>query len=356
MMKAAIYYGPGDIQIQEIEKPDPGVNGMIIKVAACGICPLLDVPRYKRKLYDHASGIAFGHECSGEVVGIGPKVKVVKLGDRVHGMSYRPCHRCEACQSGNYGRCLNFTEGIAGTWINGGFAEYLLFPFVANENIIILPDNMSYRDAALIEPVTVAVGLAGKAKEGDVAVVLGQEFMGLATVTQLKARGVAKVIVGDLSCKRLDKSREAGADIVVNELESNIITIVMKETSGKGADVVIETAGRPATFLQSIDLIKEHGSIWLGSFYDGPFLFDPSLVRPDMPHSNLTQKHGISIHCPWLTFDDRTTRRVQAMELVRSGKITAQKFVSHYYPLEKIKEAFETASNPLESIKVIIEP
>jgi threonine dehydrogenase-like Zn-dependent dehydrogenase len=85
-------------------------------------------------------------------------------------------------------------------------------------------------------------------------------------------------------------------------------------------------------------------------------MFDPSLQRLERPHSNITQKHGISIHCPWLTFEDRTTRRIQAMDLIQSGKITAEKFVSHYYPLEKTKEAFEAAVDPYESIKVIVEP
>jgi threonine dehydrogenase-like Zn-dependent dehydrogenase len=355
-MKAALFYGPADIRIEEIPTPHPDENGMLLKVKDCGICPLLDIPRYKRKLVDHAVGIAFGHEFAGEVAEVGSRVKDVKVGDRISGMSFKSCGRCKPCQEGNYGLCLNFTESIAGTWTNGGFAEYILFPVATKDNIIKLPDEMSYRDASLIEPVQVAVGLASKAQPDETAVIIGQELMGLATLAQMKLKGVKKIIVSDLSAVRLNKSAELGADVVVNEEKVNLFEVVMKETQGRGADVVIETAGRPAAFFQSIDIIKEHGSIWLGSFYDEPFMFDPSYQRPEKPHSNITQKHGISIHCPWLTFGSRTQRRIDSMNLIESGKINAKQHVSHVFPLSQTKAAFEKSLDIIESVKVIVEP
>jgi threonine dehydrogenase-like Zn-dependent dehydrogenase len=355
-MQAAVYYGPRDIRIEEIKRPAAGKEGIIIRVRACGICPLMDIPRYQRRLFDHAPKIVLGHEFSGDVVEIGTYVTAVKPGDRVYGLAFRPCGKCQACMNKDYVRCSNFEHGTAGTWINGGFAEYLEFPFVTDENIIRFPDSISYRDGALIEPVSVGVGLASKAKAGDTVVVLGQELMGLATVIQLKSMGVAKVFAGDLSEKRLEKSREAGADITINENTQDVVEAVLKETKGAGADIVIETAGRPATFLQAIDLVRPHGEIWLGAFYEGPFMFDPSWQRTEMPHSNLTQKGGISIHCAWLTLPNRVIRRARAVELIQSGKITADKYVTHIFPLDKIREAFECALNPYESIKVIVEP
>jgi len=167
---------------------------------------------------------------------------------------------------------------------------------------------------------------------------------------------VSRIIVGDISRKRLEKSLEAGADIAVNEDEEDIIEIVQKETKGRGADVVIETAGRPATFIESIDMVRPFGDIWLGAFYEGPFMFDPSRQNPAMPHSNLTQKGGISIHCAWLTLLNRTIRRAQAVDLIRSGKVTADKYVTGIFPLDEINEAFKTAMNPQETIKVLVEP
>jgi threonine dehydrogenase-like Zn-dependent dehydrogenase len=355
-VKAAVYFGPGDIRLQEIERPKPKDAGIVIRVRACGICPLMDIPRYQRICVDHAPKIVLGHEFSGDVVEIGSSVKAVRVGDRVYGLAYRPCNECDSCKNNDFLNCRNFEKGVAGSWINGGFAEYLEFPWVSEGNIITFPENMSYRDGALIEPVSVGVGLASKAKPGDTVVILGQELMGLATLIQLKQKSVSRIIVGDISPKRLIKSLEAGADIAVNEAEQDIVKVVQEETKGKGADVVIETAGRPETFIESIDLVRPFGDIWLGAFYAGPFMFDPSRQNPAMPHSNLTQKGGISIHCAWLTLPNRTLRRTQAVEIIRSGKITSDKFVSGIFSLNEINKAFQVAANPYETIKVIIEP
>jgi (R,R)-butanediol dehydrogenase/meso-butanediol dehydrogenase/diacetyl reductase len=355
-MKAAVYYGPKDIRIEEINRPSPQDMGIVIRVKACGICPLMDIPRYQRICVDHAPRVVLGHEFSGEVVEVGSAQTAVKVGDRVYGLAYRPCNNCESCQKQDYLNCRNFEKGVAGTWINGGFAEYLEFPWVSEGNIIAFPENMSYRDGALIEPVSIGVGLASKAKTGDTVVILGQELTGLATVIKLKEMGVSRIIVGDISKKRLEKSLEAGADIAVNEDQGDIVKIVQAETKGKGADVVIETSGRPAAFIESIDLVRPFGDIWLGAFYEGPFMFDPSRQNPALPHSNLTQKGGISMHCAWLTLPNRTIRRAQAVDLIHSGKITADKYVTGVFPLDEINKAFQTALNPQETIKVLIEP
>lgn len=355
-MKACIYYAPKDIRVEEIARPDAGDNGIVIKVGACGICPIMDVPRFQRELLDHARGIAFGHEFCGDVVEIGSRVDTVRIGDRVYGLAFQPCGKCSLCLNKDFVRCINFESGMAGTWINGGFAEYLKFPFVTPENIMTIPDSMSHRDGALIEPVSVAVGLASKAKEGDVVVIIGQELMGLATVAELKARGIKRIIVSDISDKRLEKSADVGADIIVHEHREDLARIVIDETHGFGADVVIETAGRAEAFINAVDVVRPHGSIWLGAFYESPFMFDPSYQRPERPHSNLTQKGGMSIHCAWLTLPDRTMRRKRAMEIIQKGEITAEKHVTHFFSMDRITEAFEVAMNPQKSIKVIVEP
>jgi L-iditol 2-dehydrogenase len=358
-MKAAIYYGPGDIRVEEIKRPQAsdGVNGMgiVLKIGACGICHIKDMPRYKQSLFDCSAGIAHGHEFCGEVVEVGPNVTVAKVGDKVYGLSFQPCLNCDACRSKNYAACSNFTDGTAGTWTNGGFAEYLLFPFANDENVIVVPETMSFRDGALIEPLYLSFGLANKAQAGDVVVIFGQDIMGLATVACLKEREVSKIIVSDISKKRLKAAEEVGADVIVNELEQDVVDTVLEKTGGRGADVVIETAGRAVNFQQAIDIVKNHGNIWFGTTYDSPFLFHPSLQRPDKPRSNLTSK-GFTMQCAWGTLGSRSTRRRQAVELLQSGKISAEKFVTHAFPLEKIKEAFEVAINPHESIKVVIEP
>lgn len=363
-MKAAIYYGPGDIRIEEIERPkaEDGVEGLgvVCKVHACGICSIMDFPAWKRPWLTYGTGHAPGHEWSGEVVEVGPNVNAVKVKDRVYGLSYNPCYQCDACKAKDWALCFNFNKGAAGERINGGFAEYILFPFVTEQNIIKLTDDLTYRDGALIEPLSLSAGLANKAKADDVVVVMGQDLVGLGVVAKLKEKGVAKVIAGDVSKKRCEASKELGADVVVDELNEDIVEVAIKETEGKGAAVVIVTSREPVNFQQAIDVVQHDGMIWLGTSYDEPFMFHPTLQRPEMPWSNITQKGGISIHCAWGTLGAREQRPIgtwlQALKLMQSGKITADKYVTHIFPLEKIKEAFEMALNPHESIKVIVEP
>jgi L-iditol 2-dehydrogenase len=240
-------------------------------------------------------------------------------------------------------------------------AEYLLFPnviypSVTDDKIIKLPDNVTYRDGALIEVMRLGIGLASKAKAGDVVVVFGQDMIGLTAVVRLKSIGAAKVIVSDISKKRLQAAREVGADIIVDATSEDILEVVMDETSGTGADVVIESSCRPESLQQAVSVVRPFGHIWLGTFYTaGPF-FNPSWVHPNMVAMNPTQKAGISLHCPWGTLGPWMPMLQQAVEILQSGKITAEKYVTHVFPLDRVKEAFEAALNPHESIKVILEP
>jgi len=363
-MKAAIYYGPGDIRVEEIERPkvSDGFQGMgiIVKIKDCGICLSEDIPRYKRKILECATGIAHGHEWSGDVVEIGPKVTAVKVGDRVWGRSFLPCGKCAECLAKHYVKCKNFIQGMTGRWLPGAFAEYMLFPYVIDDPsmLVKLPKDVGYREAALTEPMRLCLGLAAKAQTSDVAVILGQGFQGLGTLARLKAMGVAKVFVTDVSKKRLERSRELGADAAIDELNEDVLTIVMKETSGVGATAVFETSGRPGNFQLAIDLLKsgrpDGGTMWIAAPFDGPFVFHPSLQRPEMPSSSLTGKRGIAIRQPWGTLGNGPMH-VRSLEFVHSSKIT-DKAVTHVFSLDKIKEAFETAINSPDAIKVMIEP
>jgi threonine dehydrogenase-like Zn-dependent dehydrogenase len=365
-MKAAIYYGPGDIKVEEIDRPQAKDGykgmGMVVKIRACGICNVMDLPRYQRTILGVGTGIAHGHEWSGDVVEVGPNVTDVRVGDRVWGRSFLPCGECAACRAGNYVGCTNFIRGMTGRWLNGAFAEYMLFPYVKEDPSILvkLADDVTYRDGALIEPMRLCLGLAAKVKTGDVVVIIGQQFMGLATLARLKKSGVAKkLIVSDVSPKRLEKARELGADVVVDELNEDLAEVVMEETAGDGAHVVIDTAARPNSFQQAIDVVRpgrpDGGTIWLTQPYDAPFMFNPSLQRPESPTSSITGKSGISIRNPWGTLGNGEMH-TRSMEFIQTGAINAEKVVTHVYPLDKIKEAFETALHSPEAIKVVVEP
>ncbi|MBN1191669.1 MAG: alcohol dehydrogenase catalytic domain-containing protein [Dehalococcoidales bacterium] len=367
-MKAAIYYGPHDIRIQKIERPqaEDGIDGhgILIRVEASGICNIKDTAWWQKACPDYVgTEIVLGHENSGEVVEVGSRITSLKVGDRVAGYAFQPCLKCEQCKAGNYSNCMRPTEGSSGTWINGSMAEYLLIPYVGNNKPWKLPDDVSCLDAALFEPTILGIGLANKAVPGDVVVILGQELMGLAALAWLEKKGIEKVIVSDVSTKRLQAAGELGAKVVINELEQDVVKVVMAETAGRGADVVIETSRRPINFQQAISVVQPMGSVWLTSEpYYAHYALHPNLEQvPGSPHRSPQKqaadtRQGFSIKNAWGTLGDGDVRREQSIKLMQEGIISASKHVTHVFPLEKVPEAFETALNPHESIKVMFKP
>ncbi len=367
-MKAAIYYGPRDIRVEEVDRPraEDGIDGhgVLVKVKACGICNIKDLAWWQKPCPDYsATGISLGHEFSGEIVEIGSKISSLKLGDRVGGYAFQPCLKCEACLSKNYGQCTRPTEGSAGTWVNGAMAEYILVPYIANDKPWKIPEGVSYEDGAMTEPTVLGIGLANKAKVGDTVVILGQEMMSIAAVAWLKEKGISKVIVSDVSEKRLQAAREAGADVAINELEDDVVKVVMKETRGFGADVVIESSRRPVNFQQAIAVTQPLGAVWLTSEpYYFHYALHPNLEQlPGSPHrdaqkSSKVLRQGFTIRNSWGTLGSFDERRAQAMKLMQEGKITAAKLADRVYPLSQVKEAFEAALDPHESIKVLLKP
>jgi L-iditol 2-dehydrogenase len=364
-MKAAIYYGPGDIRIEEIKDPRANPEGAVVKIKACGVCPIIDLKAWiSWPANGQGVGLACGHEWSGELVEVGSQVSDFKVGDRVYVEPvFRPCHRCDSCLRGDYWRCSNWSEG---TGVHGGFAEYIWLPFLSNDGVIKLPETLSYRDLTMIEPLGLASALAKKAKTSDVVVVIGQELIGLGTVAFLKKMGVAKVIASDVSPKRLEASREIGADVVVDELNEDIVRVVRKETAGRGADVVIQAEHSPITLLESIGAVRRGGRVWLAGAYSMPLALDPS-VSTSTRYAVGADWHGyieppltfdpslLYMRSTWGTCGPRIPRWLEVIELLQSGKITAAKHITHVFPLEKTKEAFNTALNSSDVIRALVE-
>ena len=352
-MKAAIFHGPRDIRIEEIERPKAGDNGIVIRVRAAGICGS-DLHPYKGgRPTRPLEQIARGHENAGDVVEVGANVKDVEVGDRVWVEAVLPCYECDWCKAGgynkNYFRCRNVKPGgIRG--LHGGFAEYIWVPLVVLPregeemlpSVIKLPDSMSYQDGALIEPLNVGTGAVKYAEPepDDVAVVLGTGIIGLGTIVSLKAKGVSRILVSDISEKRLQVAEELGAELVLNSANDDVVKRVMGETSSRGADIIVETAGKPVTFQQAVDMVRPGGKIMMVGIYE-------ELVEFNL--NQLVLKGIRTIGCIDAHF-------AESFELMKSGVMKDSQVVTHTFPLEKINEAFEMAINTHESVKVMIEP
>jgi L-iditol 2-dehydrogenase len=365
-MKAGVYYGRHDMRCAEIPRPVANPEGLILKVKACGICHILDKNAWEYSGSGHV-GIARGHEWSGEIVEVGSEHTDFKAGDRIYMEPvYHPCFNCAACKVRDYWRCVNPLAGEAGNARHGAFAEYLQIPFATKESAILLPKSLglSFQDLALIEPLALGVGIARRVETEKVVAVVGQDVLGLGAVASLKRRGVPKVIASDISKIRRTASEQAGADIVVDSLKNDVVQAVMDETWGLGADAVIQCDDRPTTIFQAMNMVKNGGQIWTSSMMGG-------LIKPNVDIGSKAggvPMEGRAVNEPLIAFDPaamiysgfsfghRLSRFQEAVEIMQSGKCTANQLVTQVFPLEKIQEAFKISRDPHESIRVMIEP
>ena len=351
-MKVAILHAKRDLRIEEVEDPKAGDDGIVVKVRAAGICGS-DLHPYKLGPGGQPDTIAKGHENAGEVVEVGANVKDIKVGDNVWVEAALPCYECAYCKQGgyreNYFGCRNAQiGGIRG--LHGGYAEYIWVPLVilpqpgtnVVPSVIKLPETMNCQDGALIEPMVVgtSIGTQTEPTPDDVAVVLGAGMIGLTAVVRYKAARVSKIIASDVSEKRLQAAKDLGADVLVNPAKDNIVTRVMEETSGAGADIVVDAAGKPDTYQQSIFMVRPGGKVHPVAIYEESFEFNP----------NMQVLKGMRMITGVITDFARS------FEFMKTGVLKAEQVVSHVFPLDRINEAFETAIDAKESVKVMIDP
>ncbi|AWI04688.1 2,3-butanediol dehydrogenase [Clostridium drakei] len=285
-MKAALWYDKKDVRIEEIEEPKVVKGSVKIKVKWCGICgsdlheylggPIFIPVGQPHPLSGNVAPVVLGHEFSGEVVEIGEGVSNFNVGDRVVVEPIVACGKCPACKEGKYNLCssLGF-HGLCGS--GGGFAEYTVFP---EEFIHKIPDNMSYEQAALIEPMAVALHSIRIAnfKTGDTALVLGSGPIGLATIECLKAAGAKLVVVLQRKSVRQEYAKRAGADVVLDPNEVNIAEEVKKLTGGVGVDAAFETTGAKIGFDTGLDSLKFEGTMVITSIWEGETSFNPNVL------------------------------------------------------------------------------
>ncbi|WP_461205006.1 2,3-butanediol dehydrogenase [Clostridium sp. DL1XJH146] len=284
-MKAALWYAKNDVRVEEIKEPEVVKGSVKIKVKWCGICgsdlheflggPIFIPVGQPHPLSGNKAPVVLGHEFSGEVVDVveGSKFKV---GDRVAVEPIVACGECPACREGKYNLCssLGF-HGLCGS--GGGFAEYTVFP---EEYVHKIPDTMSYEKAALIEPMAVALHSIRMANfnMGDTAIVLGSGPIGLATIECLKAAGAKLVVVLQRKSVRQEYARRAGADVVLDPNEVDIVEEVKKLTGGVGVDASFETTGAKIGFDIGLDSIKFDGTMVVTSIWENDIEINPNAI------------------------------------------------------------------------------
>src|SRR6266568_2364359 len=237
-MKALVYHGPGQRAWEDV--PDPTIQeptDVIVRVDSSTICGT-DLHILKGDVPEVKPGTILGHEAVGTVIETGSAVTTLEPGDRVLVSCITSCGRCRFCKEGRYGLCSGGGGWIFGHLIDGLQAELARVPF-ADTSVYKVPDGLSDEQVlflADILPTAYVVGvLNGRVEPGDTVVVVGAGPIGLATVMTAKLYTPARIVVVDLADARLEKAREFGADVTINNGREDAVEVVKELTGGLGA-------------------------------------------------------------------------------------------------------------------------
>lgn len=346
-MKAALYYGVGDIRPAEIDTPTITEDEILIRVRACAICGTdLRIFKFGHFKIEDGDQRILGHEISGEISQVGKNVEGYKVGDRVVVPPNVGCGTCDMCRQG-YNQLCSTYEAFGISW-NGGFAEYMKVPAHAIKvgNVLPIPDNLTFEEAAICEPLSCCYNSYKwlGTKPGDTVVIIGAGPIGVLHAMINKIAGGTKIIMVDIVDSRLKEVEKLGvADVLINSMERDLIEAIKEETDGLGADVVITANSVPAIQQLALEIAAVHGRI---NFFGGM----PKGKENVLLNSNL-------IHYKELTVLGTTGSSIEDMldsiKIAASDRMDLKPVATKSFSTDDIKAAFDYASSG-EGLKALV--
>jgi len=346
-MKAAVLKGIENLEMEDISRPTPSPQEILIKVKACSICGT-DIRVYHHGHKHMRFPRITGHELSGEVVEIGKRVEGHKLGEKVAIAPAIPCGRCYYCRRGMQSMCVNLTA--IGYHYDGGFAEFMVVPedAVRNGCVNIIPSELSFEEAALAEPLACAINgqQLSQIGLGNTVVVVGAGPLGCIHLQLAKAKGASRTILVELSRERIDFAKKfAFPDVVINPSSENAIQRIKEETEGRGADRIIVSCPSGKAQEESLSMVAPRGIInfFGGLPLDNPFIkFNSNLIH--YGEFYVVGTHGSAPYHNEL-----------ALSLISQEKVRIKELISHRLPLERLEEGLALAESK-KGMKIVINP
>jgi L-iditol 2-dehydrogenase len=321
-MRAAVLHSPGDIRIEERPKPEVIPGHVILRVAACGVCGS-DIPRVLTK-GAHRMPLVIGHEFSGHIAEIGDGVEGFARDELVAVPPLIACFTCDQCRQGQYSRCRDYT--YFGSRCDGADAEFVRVPAT---NLLKTPANVDPTAVAMTDPASIALHAIWKAPFaiGQRAAVVGCGPIGLFAIQWFHLMGASEVVAIDLSEKKLELAREAGATHVFLSHDTAATELP--------CDSVIEAAGHPASQNLAIAMVAPGGHVTFIGIPTG-----------EVPLSNKTFNHilrqEISLHGAWNSFGAPFPGRQWTVTLDKfgSGALKWRFMISHDLDLAELPRMF----------------
>ena len=343
-MKAAVLYKVGDLRYEDFLLPKPRNGWALIRVKAVGLCGS-DIPRlFETGTYSFP--LIPGHEFSGEVVAIKGKGKI-KSGDRVTVFPLIPCKKCRWCKLGFFAQCNKYD--YLGSRRHGAMAEYVQAPI---ENIFPLPDKVTFSEASLTEPASVALHALtrGEPLKGKTMALLGCGTIGLILAQLARIKGIKKSYLIDIDEDKLTKAREMGFKETINSQKAKVVDVLLKETRGEGVELVIEGVGLSITYNQSIAITSKLGKI--------VFLGNPlEEVRLKKELVSKILRGEITIEGTWnsVAMSTKGSEWKEVLGYMAQGKLRTS-LLAKTFPLKEINQVLEMVRQGKESGKIIFVP
>lgn len=341
-MKIAKLYSYSKIAIEDIPIPEIGNEEALIKTKACGICSG-DVMKW---YIEKKAPLVLGHEPAGEIVKIGEGLSnstSFTVGDRVFVHHHAPCMICKYCRRNDFVQCDFWRNSRI---IPGGISEYFVVPKINFLNDTLkLPDELSYEDGALIEPIACVIKSLRRSliKVGDTLLVIGLGFMGQIHVILGRSFGADKIIGADMVTYRLNKAMEFGADAVIDVSKENLIDSLNNLTRGHKADVVIVCPNSIEAIEQGLKCVGRGGTL---------MLFAPAKPEELLTiDPNYIYFRDINIKTSYSCGPEDT---MNALGIIKRGIINANNLVTHRFSIDETEKAFKITAEAKDSLKCMV--
>ena len=345
-MQAVVYRGINDLRVETVPVPRIGRGELLVRVAACGVCPT-DIKKIQHGTL--AGPRIYGHETSGTVVGLGAAVRGFRAGDRVGLHHHVPCLKCHYCRHGAFAQCETYRKtGITAGFepAGGGYSEYVRVMDFCLPGVVKIPARNSFLEGALLEPVnTVLKGVEMlRLLPGDVVLVAGAGPIGLLFTRLLALRG-AKVVVTDLLPTRRARARAAGAWRVLDGADPNLVDRLRSLSGGRGLDAAVVCVPADAVVTQSKAALRGGGTVLLFAH-----TVRGRTSPVDLGVICVEEKTLAGSYSADFTLQSRVAR------LVFSRKLDVRPLVTHTFPLAETASAVALAANPTaDSLKIVVE-
>lgn len=344
-MQGNVYGGSGRLSWDEV--PDPQITDeadAIVRVTATTVCGT-DLHILRGDVPSVRPGRVLGHEAVGIVQEVGDGVRTIGPGDRVLVSCVSSCGRCRFCREGHSGLCLGGGGWVLGHTCDGTQAEFVQVPF-ADTSTYQLPADVTDEEALILAdtmPTGYEVGvLKAQVQPGDVVVIVGAGPVGLAAIMGARFFSPSHVVAIDHADRRLEAARHIGADITVNNSESDPLAVVRALTDRLGADVVIEAVGEAETFELAVRLSRPGARIANVGVHGKPAV----LHLEDQWTRDITITTGLvdTFSIPML------------LRMLASQQIETSEFVTHRFDLEDIGRAYDVVCRASETgaLKVVL--